>query len=141
MIFQLHGHSGRFGGGYGDVMALFEVQSHEHFVRRGDHLRTTVKVPLHIACLGGEVNVPTLGSSKGATVKIPEGTQFGNVLRCEGLGLPNKNNSIKGDLFVITEIDIPQSLEKEQKEAMISFANLVDKDYKYNEESTEEQSN
>ena len=55
--------------------------------QRGERLR--VEVPVDIALLGGEVEVPTLRGTR-VKLRVPEGTQNGTKLRLKGLGMRSR---------------------------------------------------
>jgi DnaJ-class molecular chaperone len=83
------------------LRARVEVTPDPRFQRSGKDLTTVAQVPLELAVLGGEVDVPTL---KGTSVKlrIPAGTQNGTKLRLRGLGMPG------GDLYAEVKVRLPQ---------------------------------
>ena len=84
------------------LRARIEIAADPRFQRDGKNLTTAVTVPLELAVLGGEVDVPTL---KGSTVKlrVPAGTQNGTRLRLRGLGMPPD-----GDLHAEVKVRLPQ---------------------------------
>ena len=47
-------------------------------------------------------------------MKIPPGTQPGQKFRLKERGLP-KGDSIRGDLYVVAEVELPKHLSPEQK--------------------------
>ncbi len=106
--------------GRGDLYVLIEVRPHPLFERQGSNLYTELAVPLSTAVLGGEVKVPTLFGS--ASMKIPQGTQSGQLFRLQGKGMPNLKGSRLGDEFVRIKIQIPTSLTSEQRKLMEAFA-------------------
>ncbi len=111
--FNLRGE-GHYGeGGRGDVIIKIEEKPHPLFLREGDDLYTTVYVPVPVAALGGEIEVPTLRGKK--KVKIPQGMKDGRVLRLRGEGISRFDGRGRGDLYVKLEIYIPEKLTKEEK--------------------------
>lgn len=81
---------------------------------------TTVKVPFITACLGGEAPVST-GSGR-IMVKIPAGMQSGGRIRIRGKGMPSgANPSVKGDLYVVVEVQVPKNLSPEAIEKLKEF--------------------
>jgi molecular chaperone DnaJ len=81
---------------------------------------TMVRVPFITACLGGEAPVNT-GSGR-IMVKIPAGTQSGSRIRIRGKGMPSgKDPSVKGDLYVVVEIQVPKNLSQEAVESLKNF--------------------
>ena len=77
------------------------------------------------AALGTEIEVPTIDGGK-SKVKIPEGTQSGKQFRLKGKGMPIIRESNYGDLYLETNVIIPESLSREQKELLQKFKTLED---------------
>ncbi len=65
------------------------------------------------AALGTEIQV--LGLNGDESVKIPEGTQTGEIIRLKGKGLPDPHGGGKGDLYVNIHIETPTKLTREQR--------------------------
>jgi|GEM_PF-695349 len=57
--------------------------------------------------------------------EIPEGTQSGTVFRLRGKGIPVLNGRSRGDQYVTVTIETPKGLNKEQKEALRKFSDLL----------------
>ena len=60
---------------------------------------------LHPAALGGEVAVPTLEGK--ANLKVPAGTQSGQVFKLRGKGVLNVNGRHRGDLLARLIVEVP----------------------------------
>ena len=109
------GGSGANGGAAGDLYLRVQVKPHAVFERNGTDLQTKVAVPVTTAVLGGEAQVPTVTGS--VRLKIPEGTQNGQVFRLKGHGMPNIGKpDDRGDLYATVEVQLPRALTKEQRE-------------------------
>jgi len=93
------------------VRARIEVTPDATFERVGKDLRVIVPVPLKMALLGGEVEVPTI---KGGKVKlsVPGGTQNGTWLRLRGLGMPDPKGGTAGDLYAEVKVKLPIPLDE-----------------------------
>lgn len=105
--------SGR--GAHDDLYLVVTVQAHSAFERNGDDLTVKVPVPLHIAVLSGEVQVPTLKGTKLA-LRIPEETQNGRRFRLRGQGMPHLGDDGHGDLFAEVSIVVPTHLNDEERQ-------------------------
>ena len=103
-----------YGGASGDLHLIISVKPHRIFERRGDHLHEAVPVPLNVAVLGGEIQVPTLKGK--LALKIPPETQNGATFRLTGQGMPHLSGSARGDLLVKVNIILPTKLTAEEKE-------------------------
>ncbi len=85
------------------------------FERKGNDLYSRVGVGVTTAILGGEAQVPTITSA--VRLKIPEGTQNGQVFRLKGHGMPAVGKpDERGDLYATLDVQLPRSLSTEQRE-------------------------
>jgi molecular chaperone DnaJ len=116
------GEAGATGGPYGDLYVVLRVKEHPFFERRGNDLYCLVPISFTQAALGSEITVPTLESEY--TLKIPEGTQSGTVLKVRGKGVPVLNGYGKGDLYVEVRVHTPTKLSKRQRELLEELAGL-----------------
>ncbi len=101
------------GGQPGNLYLELTVLPHARFERKGDDLYTDLAVDLYTAVLGGEVDVETLAGT--VSLKIPAGTQGGQLFRLRGKGMPKLRESTKsGDLYAKVSIQIPSKLSAEE---------------------------
>jgi molecular chaperone DnaJ len=108
------GQAGINGGSAGDLYLNITVTPHPTFERQGDNLLANVSVPLTVAILGGEVQVPT---PKGKlALKIPAETQIGRVFRLAGQGMPHLGSSARGDLMAKVNVVLPTNLTDKERE-------------------------
>jgi molecular chaperone DnaJ len=107
-------------GQRGDLHVVVRVKDHEMFTREGDHLLLEMPISFTQAALGAEVNVPTLDGEE--MLKVPRGTQVGALFRVNGKGLPNLRTGRRGDLVVVTKIEIPGKLSAKQEKLLREFA-------------------
>ena len=92
------------------------VRPHKLFRRAGSDLQLEVPVTIAEAALGCTISVPTL---KGAQeLKIPEGTQSGTVFKLRNCGVKKLRGSDSGDLYVKVVVEVPKSLNREQKDLL-----------------------
>ncbi|MDD5032595.1 MAG: molecular chaperone DnaJ [Candidatus Pacebacteria bacterium] len=96
----------------GDLYVKIHVRPHQIFRREGDNLIMHLNIPLSEALLGGERKISTLEDQ--VKVKIPEGVNYGDVLRLKGKGVPHKNGG-RGDLLVKIIIKMPKNLSRKSK--------------------------
>ena len=111
-----------YGGVRGDLYLVISVKPHRLFERRGDDLYVEVKVPLVVAMLGGEVQVPTLKGK--LALKIPSETQNGRAFRLAGQGMPHLGNSVRGDLLAKVNVVLPTNLTQQEKELFKQLGQL-----------------
>jgi len=86
------------------LILTIHVKPHPHFRREGDDLHLDLPLALHEAYFGAKVRVPTFDGS--VTLKVPERTQGGTVMRVRGKGVTRKGHS-PGDLYVHFQVRIP----------------------------------
>jgi len=108
------GGTGMVGGAKGDLYLIVTVSPYSMFERREDELYVDISVPLTVAILGGEVEVPTLKGK--VSLKIPEETQNGKTFRLSGLGMPHLGSSGRGDLFAKVKVILPANLSPREKQ-------------------------
>jgi molecular chaperone DnaJ len=114
------GEAGVSGGPPGDLYVVVHVRPHPLFVREGGDLHCEVPIPFVHAVLGAEIEVPTLEGK--VTLRVPEGTQSGKILRLRGKGLPSLGSSARGDQLVRIFVEVPTSLTDRQRELLEEFA-------------------
>jgi DnaJ-class molecular chaperone len=118
------GGPGVGGGASGDLYLRIRLAPHARFERRGQDLHVKVGVPVTTAVLGGEASVPTL-SARDLRLKIPAGTQNGQVFRLRGHGMPSATNAEeRGDLFATVDVEVPRTLTPEQRAHYEALARL-----------------
>ena len=107
------GNAGTKGGPSGSIYITLRVEEHEIFSRFEDDIIYDLPVNFAQAALGTEVEVPTLnGSTK---LKIPSGSQTGQVFKLKGQGIPHLHRWGRGDQLVRLFVATPESLSKEQR--------------------------
>ncbi|MDX2184404.1 MAG: molecular chaperone DnaJ [Gemmatimonadaceae bacterium] len=122
MTIRGQGNAGARGGGRGDVLVVFEVEEDERFERDGEDLYTEVAVTYPQLVLGAELDVPAILGA--LTLRVPAGTQSGQVFNLRGRGLPRVNASGVGDLHVRVQLVTPSSgeLSAEERELIERLA-------------------
>jgi len=100
------------GGKPGDVIITVGVPKHPVFSREDNHLRVVVPVTFAEAALGATIDVPTLDGER-VRVKVPSGTQSGQVLRVRGRGV-NAGGKM-GDLLVELKVAVPSHMSSTAK--------------------------
>jgi DnaJ-class molecular chaperone len=92
---------------------VISVRPSDLYERKGDDLYVEVPVPLTVAILGGEVQVPTPKGS--LALKIPAETQNAVTFRLTGQGMPHLGDTKRGDLLAKVKVILPSKLTPEQK--------------------------
>jgi molecular chaperone DnaJ len=117
------GEAGELGGPRGDLYCVIRVKEHPFFERHGDDLLCQVPITFAQAALGGEVEVPTI-FGKTAKVKIPPGTQSGQILQLRGQGMPSLHGYGVGNELVQVYVETPTRLTPEQEKLLRQLAQI-----------------
>jgi molecular chaperone DnaJ len=117
------GHTGARGGRSGDLYVSIRIEPHPIFQRAGADLGCEVAVPMTVAALGGEVEVPTIDGDA-EPIEIDPGTQPGEVVRLRGKGMPRLNRGGRGELVVLLKVETPTRLDQDQAELLRQLAEL-----------------
>jgi len=118
------GEAGLRGGPPGDLFIVLHVKPHALFERDGDDLVYELPISLVQAALGAELEVPALNQK--VLLRIPAGTQTGQLFRAKGKGVKNVEGHGWGDLHVKVKVEIPVHLNAAQKAKLQEFAALCD---------------
>jgi len=112
------GEGGLRGGPTGDLYVLVDVRGDSGFERDGTRLYSRFDVGMIDAALGTEVEIPTVDGE--FTLKVPAGTQPGDILKAKGQGLPPRHGGKRGDLYVRVDVTVPKKLSGEQRKLLES---------------------
>ena len=105
----------------GDLVVRVHVINPPEWDRRGDDLYCKVGVDYFQSLLGCTVVIDHINGNS-LRVKVPKGSTQDSRLRLSNLGMPNPNNGVKGTLYVIIDVSMPQ-LTNEQLEKLEIFLN------------------
>jgi len=115
------GEAGERGGKSGDLFLRVRLERNPDFQVEGSDLVHEVKIAPSQAVLGAELIVPTLEGK--ARLKVPAGTQGGQRFRLRERGLPGVSGQ-RGDLYVVTQIQLPKKLTERERELWQQLAQL-----------------
>ncbi len=101
------------GGATGDLYIRLHVKHDPLFKKEGKNLVTELNIKLSDALLGATYPVKTLDGD--IELKVPEGAEFGQILRVKGKGVPGGRSGGRGDLLVKLNIKLPSRLSKDAK--------------------------
>lgn len=104
------GNASISGGVPGDLYIKIYVRPHPNLRRQGDDLVMRLPIKLSQAVLGDKVEIDTLDGK--VWVKIPEGTQAGDILKVRGKGVPSSSGYGRGDLLLEIQVEIPRRLKR-----------------------------
>ena len=113
------GEAGGVGTVPGDLFVIVHVKSHAYLHRRGDDIVSDIRIKYSQFVLGDKVDVPTLDGS--VSMKIPAGTEPGEIFRIKGGGIPHVSRFGKGDHLVRVLLEIPKKPVGDVKRAIESL--------------------
>lgn len=120
------GNAGKNGGPAGDLIVGVRVKPHPQFRRDGTTVLYEQPVSFFQAAMGAELEIPTIDGKVKYT--LPAGTQPGTTFRLRGKGIPELRGRGRGDQYVTVRVQVPTSLNSEQKEALRAFAQTMGED-------------
>jgi len=116
------GEPGVYGGPYGDLYVVLNIEEHPFFKRDGTEIFCDVPVSFPQAALGTEIEVPTIdGTTK---LKIPAGTQSGRLFTIKNKGVPRVGSHHRGNQIVRIYVEVPTKLTARQKELLEEFSSI-----------------
>lgn len=109
------GDAGPNGGPAGDLYIFLRVKEDSNFRREGPEIYSEETISYIDAILGNSIKTPVVDGE--VTIKVPPGTQPGQVMRLKGNGAPRLGNPTqRGDHYVTVKVDIPKDLSNEEEE-------------------------
>ena len=125
MTLRGQGNSGLRGRGRGDIMVAFHVADDPRFERDGEDLYAEAFVSYTQLVFGAELQVPAVVGS--INLRVPPGTQSGQVFDLRGRGLPRVNASGTGDLHVRVQLWTPEEITQREEELLQELAEVESK--------------
>lgn len=117
------GDAGPNGGPAGDLYIFLKVKEDPIFRREGPEIYSDAKISYLDAILGADIKTPVVDGE--VTIKVPPGTQPGQVMRLRGNGAPRLGNAdSRGDHYVTMNVEIPMDLSKEEKDLIEKLKDL-----------------
>jgi len=120
------GEPGLNGGPPGDLYLIIHIKEHPLLRREGDNLYMEVPVTVREAVAGGTITIPTIEGE--VNLKVPPGSQSGQMLKLRGKGAVNAKTKKKGDLMVKLIVKVPKTEDKDILEAVEKMDRLYKED-------------
>jgi molecular chaperone DnaJ len=120
IVLRGQGSAGRNGGRAGDLVIEVRVKEDKIFTRSGNNVYLEVPLSFAEAALGAEIDIPTLEGTE--MYQIKEGTQTGTTFTIRDKGVPVVNSKRRGNLHITVKVEVPKSLNSEQKDLLRKFA-------------------
>ena len=102
------------GGIPGDLYAKIYIVPDKVFKRQGDDLVMLLPITFAQAVLGDTVDIKTPDSA--IVLKIPEGTESGDILKVRGKGIPLARGYGRGDLLIQIKVSTPRKVSRKVRE-------------------------
>jgi molecular chaperone DnaJ len=118
--FKGRGEPGVNGGPSGDLYIITRVTPHPIFKRQNSDILLELPITFVEAALGASIKIPTLEGN--VVLKIPPGSQNGQIFRLKGKGAPRIKGHGRGNMLVKLKIDVPKNLRTNERELLIRFA-------------------
>lgn len=119
------GDAGPNGGPAGDLYIFLKVKGDRRFRREGPEVYSDAAVSYIDAILGASIKVPVVDGE--VTIKVPQGTQPGQVMRLKGNGAPKLGNpDQRGDHYVTMNVEIPKDVTDSEKKLIEELRELQD---------------
>jgi len=116
------GEAGDYGGPNGDLFVVMHMKEHSFFSRKGENLFCELPISFIQATLGDSIKIPVIGEEELHEIRIPQGTQPGDVISVPELGMPSLSTRHRGQLFIKFIVRIPKKLNRHQKELLEEFS-------------------
>jgi molecular chaperone DnaJ len=109
-----------------DLYIFLKVKPDKTFRREGPEIYSDETISYVDAILGASIKTPVVDGE--VTIKVPSGTQPGQIMRLKGNGAPRLGNpDVRGDHYVTMNVEIPKDLSKEEKKLIEQLKALQDK--------------
>lgn len=116
------GEAGEQGAPSGNLYLNIKVAPHHKFNREGNTIISSEHITFSQAVLGDKIMVDTINGK--IKMKVPAGTQSGEVFKIRDEGVPFLGRRGRGDHLVKIIVDIPKNLSRKQKELIEELRNI-----------------
>lgn len=116
LVLESQGEAGERGVAPGDLYIVVHVEKDKKFSRKGHDVLSAEKIPFSVATLGGKIEVETLEEK--LILKIPSGTQSGEVFRLKNSGIYYSEGRARGNQLITIIVDIPKRVNSRQEDLL-----------------------
>ncbi|RLA66685.1 MAG: J domain-containing protein [Epsilonproteobacteria bacterium] len=110
---RVRGKGKQHQGQAGDLLIQVEVAVSNEYERKGDNLYKVFDVPLKEALFGGKISIET--PEKEVSLKVPQNTKNGQKFRLKGKGVADRKTAMKGDLYLLANVVLPDVSRLDEK--------------------------
>ena len=115
------GDAGVFGGPAGDLFVTIAIAPEKRFFRRELDLVTHLNLTYPQLVFGCQIEIESIDGTK-ETIKIPQGCPVNKEIKIVGRGFASLQGKARGSLVIVTQCDIPKTLNSETKKSLTDFA-------------------
>lgn len=116
------GEAGKQGAPSGDLFVTVHIKNHPKFTRNDDDIISQESISFSQAVLGAKIEVATIEGK--VSMKIPDGTQSGEIFRIRNMGVPHLRGGGRGHHLVKINVIIPKKISHKEKELITQLRNL-----------------
>ena len=116
------GEAGKQGAPSGDLFVNVYVKKHSKFRRDEDNIVSEENISFPQAVLGDKIEVETIEGR--VSMKIPAGTQSGEIFRIRNMGVPHLRGGGRGHHLVRIKVIIPKKISRREKELINELNSL-----------------
>ncbi len=120
------GEPGRNGGPPGDLYIVLEIEPHPFLRREDDDLYMDLPITVSEALMGATIETLTIDGP--IKVKVPPGSQGGQLLKLKGKGVLNPKTGQRGDMYLRLVIKVPKLPPDEAEEISQKLAPFYTED-------------
>ena len=99
------GEAALYGGQPGDLFVNIHIKPHKDFQRKQGNLYYRLVINFTQAVLGDKIEIETLDER--VNLKIPPGTQPGDLIKLNNKGMPHLYGRGRGDLIIEIQLQVP----------------------------------
>ena len=104
---------------------MIHIRKHPVFNRRGLDLHIIKDISFPDAAIGTKTDIKTIDDDV-EKLKIPEGSQNGDIIRLRGKGMPGLRGRGQGDLYVELSVKTPKKLSRKAKKLLEELKEELD---------------
>jgi molecular chaperone DnaJ len=109
-------------GGNGDLYIVIHIKKNNRYRRNNSDLYMPKTISYPQAALGTKIEVNTIDGGL-ERVKIPDGTDYGDIIRIKNKGMPHLRGRGYGDLYIEIKIKTPKRLSRKAKKLLEELNN------------------
>ena len=96
---------------------MVHIKKHPRFNRSGLDLHLVKDITFPEATIGTKIDIETL-DGRIEKLRVPEGTQNGDIFKIRGRGMPGLHGRGQGDLYVEIHVKTPTKLTKKARKLL-----------------------